>query len=163
MRFGVARADPSVDEQVGAFVVDHIPSVLAQDSVIHRNFLGDTVKSLHRTSEIVFGEEAIGEFLLFAVKSVKHVEIRSREGETVMLIPDSQSRSGDLVAVVAEFADRDVRRREHAAAVIGKEGGSVNEAGVGGIFQAQERRGDDREAVIAEHKRIACGSVGKGH
>ncbi len=78
-----------------------------------------------------------------------------------MLIPDSQRRSGDLVAVVAEFADRDVRGREHAAAVIGKEGRGINEAGVGGIFKAQERRGDDREAVIAEHKRIACGSVGK--
>ena len=98
MAFRIARAKPAVDQQVGAFVVDHVPAVAAQQAVLHGDLPGNAVERLDRAAEVVAENTAVGELLLLAVELVVGRKVMQPERESVVFVDDAQGRGGDLVA-----------------------------------------------------------------
>ncbi|CDD26137.1 unknown [Alistipes sp. CAG:29] len=155
MAFRIARAKPAVDQQVGAFVVDHIPAVAAQQAVLHGDLPGNAVERLDRAAEVVAENTAVGELLLLAVELVVCRKVMQPERESVVLVDDAQGRGGDLVAVPAQLPHPELRRGEQAAPVVSEIGGVVDEFAVVCEFESEQRRGDERQAVLAENERVA--------
>ena len=157
MAFRIARAKPAVDQQVGAFVVDHIPAVAAQQAVLHGNLTGNAVERLDRAAEVVAENAAVGELLFLTVELVVGRKVMQSERESVVLVDDAQGRGGDLVPVPAQLPHPELRRGEQAAPVVSEIGGVVDEFAVVGEFEAEQRRSDERQAVLAENERVARG------
>ena len=154
MAAGVARAEPSIDQQVGAFVVDHVPAVAAQQPVLHGDFTGDAVEGFDRTAEVVAEDAAVGELLFLAVELVVGREVVQSEREAVVLVDDTQGLGRDLVAVAAQRPHLEPVRGKQVRTVVGEDRGIVDEFAVAGEFQPEERRRDERQAVLAEDERI---------
>ena len=154
MAAGVARAEPSIDQQVGALVVDHVPAVAAQQSVLHGDFTGDAVEGFDRTAEVVAEDAAVGELLFLAVELVVGREVVQSEREAVVLVDDTQGLGRDLVAVAAQRPHLEPVRGKQVRTVVGEDRGIVDEFAVAGEFQPEERRRDERQAVLAEDERI---------
>ena len=154
MAAGVARAEPSIDQQVGAFVVDHVPAVAAQQAVLHGDLPGNAVERLDRAAKVVAENTAVGELLLLAVELVVGRKVMQPERESVVFVDDAQGRGGDLVAVPAQLPHPELRRGEQAAPVVSEIGRVVDEFAVVCEFESEQRRGNERQAVLAEDERI---------
>ena len=155
MAAGVARAEPSIDQQVGAFVVDHVPAVAAQQAVLHGDLPGNAVERLDRAAKVVAENTAVGELLLLAVELVVGRKVMQPERESVVFVDDAQGRGGDLVAVPAQLPHPELRRGEQAAPVVSEIGRVVDEFAVVCEFESEQRRGNERRAVLAENERVA--------
>ena len=157
VRARVARLEPTVDDEVAARVVDHIPAVLAQNAVVHRNLVGHPVERFHRTSQVVAQDEAVGELRFLAVFLIKDVQVGRREWIAVVFVADAQGLGADLVGVVAQLVDRYFIGSEQAFPIVGEVCRRVDEGAVGGVFQPDERRGDERQPVVAHHDGVGRG------
>ena len=155
MAFRIARAKPAVDQQVGAFVVDHVPAVAAQQAVLHGDLPGNAVERLDRAAKVVAENTAVGELLLLAVELVVGRKVMQPERESVVFVDDAQGRGGDLVAVPAQLPHPELRRGEQAAPVVSEIGRVVDEFAVVCEFESEQRRGNERQAVLAENERVA--------
>ena len=77
------------------------------------------------------------------------------ERESVVFVDDAQGRGGDLVAVPAQLPHPELRRGEQAAPVVSEIGRVVDEFAVVCEFESEQRRGNERQAVLAENERVA--------
>ena len=76
------------------------------------------------------------------------------EREAVVLVDDTQGLGRDLVAVAAQRPHLEPVRGKQVRTVVGEDRGIVDEFAVADEFQPEERRRDERQAVLAEDERI---------
>ena len=67
VRLRVAWLQPAIDNEIATRVVYHIPAILAQNTIIHRNLMGHSVERFYRSAEIVAQDEAVGKLCFLAI------------------------------------------------------------------------------------------------
>lgn len=124
-------------EKVRALVINHIPSVAAEQAIVHRYLTCHAVKCLYRTAKIVLGQKTVGKFLAFAVEIVINHQIGCRKRKTVVVIVYCQSRGYNLIAVIAKVSNLDAIHRQHARTVVGKQRGLIDKLAILGKLKTQ--------------------------
>ena len=161
MLLRVAWLYPVIHKKVASRIIYHIPSILAENTIVHRNLLFHAIQRLNRSAEIILCYETVGKFFLLTVMSIEDIKIGCGKRETVILIPYAQCRGCDLIAIVAKILHIYTFRIEHRCAVICKKSGIVYKFLISGIFQTQKCRSDDRKTILAKYHRILFGMVCK--